>query len=97
MPASPQPASSKSSIPHDKQIPAGPNSNRQNRGEEASQDKGEEGEQCGLSLDQLGHEDVGNQQELRTEEEQNKFVAGIIRRGLYKENWKLVITGAALV
>lgn len=46
-----------------------------------------------MSLDQLGREDVGSQQELRTEDEQNKFVAGIIRRGLYKDGWKLVITG----
>jgi len=50
-------------------------------------------QECGLSLDQLGHENVGSQQALRNEDEQNKFVAGIIRRGLYKEGWKLVITG----
>lgn len=53
-----------------------------------------DGEQCGLSLDQLGHEDIGRQQEARSEAHQNMFVAGIIRRGLYKDGWQLVITGA---
>ncbi|KAA6428206.1 MAG: hypothetical protein FRX49_01802 [Trebouxia sp. A1-2] len=53
-------------------------------------------QECGLSLDGLGHENVGSQQALRNEDQQNKFVAGIIRRGLYKEGWKLVITGHSL-
>lgn len=53
-----------------------------------------QGEQCGLSPEQLLHEDLGDQQSLRSEDEQNMFVAGIIRRGLYKEGWKLVTTGA---
>ncbi|KAL3150176.1 hypothetical protein ABBQ32_000037 [Trebouxia sp. C0010 RCD-2024] len=55
-----------------------------------------DGQQCGLSLDQLGHEDIGRQQEARSEGQQNKFVAGIIRRGLYKDGWQLVITGHSL-
>ena len=54
-----------------------------------------DGQECGLSLDQLGHEDIGRQQEARSETQQNKFVAGIIRRGLYKDGWRLVITGTA--
>ena len=53
----------------------------------------EQGQQCSLSLDQLGQEDIGSQQELRNEDEQNKFVAGIIRKGLYQDGWKLVVTG----
>ena len=59
------------------------------KGKQSEYDK----QECGLSLDQLGHESVDSQQALRNEDEQNKFVAGIIRRGLYKEGWKLVITG----
>ena len=69
--------------------------NSHNGQHEEQKGKQEDDEQeCGLSLDQLGHENVGSQQALRNEDEQNKFVAGIIRRGLYKEGWKLVITGA---
>ena len=68
--------------------------NSHNGQHEEQNGKQEDDEQeCGLSLDQLGHENVGSQQALRNEDEQNKFVAGIIRRGLYKEDWKLVITG----
>ena len=68
--------------------------NSHNGQHEEQKGKQEDDEQeCGLSLDQLGHENVGSQQALRNEDEQNKFVAGIIRRGLYKEGWKLVITG----
>ena len=69
--------------------------NNLNGQHEEQKGKQEDDEQeCGLSLDQLGHESVGSQQALRNEDEQNKFVAGIIRRGLHKEGWKLVITGA---
>ena len=62
---------------------------------DAVRQKGEEqeGHDCGLSLEQLMHEDVGAKQALRSEDQQNKFVAGLIRRGLYKDGWKLVITG----
>lgn len=48
---------------------------------------------CGLSLDELGHEGLGQKQELRSSDDQNKFVAAMIRKGLYCDGWKLVITG----
>lgn len=48
---------------------------------------------CGLSLDELGHEGLGQKQELRSSNDQNKFVAAMIRKGLYCDGWKLVITG----
>ena len=51
---------------------------------------------CGLSFEELDHEDLGTRQELRSEDEQNKFVASMIRKGLYCDDWKLVITGALL-
>ena len=50
----------------------------------AVRQKGEEqeGHDCGLSLEQLMHEDVGAKQALRSEDQQNKFGGGVIRRGL---------------
>ena len=51
---------------------------------------------CGLSFEELDEEELGAWQELRSEDEQNKFVASMIRKGLYCDDWKLVITGALL-
>ena len=48
---------------------------------------------CGLSLDELSHEGLGQKQELRSQDDQNKFVAAMVRKGLYCDGWKLVITG----
>lgn len=48
---------------------------------------------CGLSLDELSHEGLGQKQQLRSADDQNKFVAAMIRKGLYCNGWKLVITG----
>ena len=73
---------------------AGVENSHNGQHEEQNSKQEDDEQECGLSLDQLGHENVGSQQALRNEDEQNKFVAGIIRRGLYKEDWKLVITGA---
>lgn len=51
---------------------------------------------CGLSLDELSHEGLGQKQELRSQDDQNKFVAALIRKGLYCDGWKLVITGMCM-
>lgn len=51
---------------------------------------------CGLSLNELSHEGLGQKQELRSQDDQNKFVAALIRKGLYCDGWKLVITGMCM-
>ena len=51
---------------------------------------------CGLSFEDLSHEGLGQKQELRSMDDQNKFVAAMIRKGLSCDGWKLVITGILL-